>query len=130
MIEFKGLREGIRWGSPREEILLVLTRLCEFSARQGITIRITSMNDHSHQQADPETGQRASLHYSDLALDCVIYKRDGTLHKSMMDKMVRHLRMHLLGGAYDILWRQKNHHTHCHVEYDCAQKSPKAGTNV
>jgi hypothetical protein len=125
MIEFKGLREGIRWGSPREEILLVLTRLCEFSARQGITIRITSMNDHSHQKADPETGQRASLHYSDLALDCVIYKRDGTLHKVMMNKLVRYLRMHLLGGAYDIVYGSKGHHSHCHIEYDCHQRASK-----
>ena len=125
MIAFKGLRESIRWGSPREEILLVLKRLCEFSARQGITIRITSMNDHSHQQADPETGQRASLHYSDLALDCVIYKRDGTLHKAMMNKLVRHLRMHLLGAAYDIVYGTKGHHAHCHIEYDCHQRASK-----
>ena len=125
MIEFQGLRESIRWGSPREEILLVLKRLCEFSARQGITIRITSMNDHSHQQADPETGQRASLHYSDLALDCVIYKRAGTLHKAMMNKLVRHLRMHLLGAAYDIVYGTKGHHAHCHIEYDCHQRASK-----
>lgn len=125
MIEFKGLRESIRWCSPREEILLVLKRLCEFSARQGITIRITSMNDHSHQKADPETGQRASLHYSDLALDCVIYKRDGTLHKAMMNKLVRHLRMHLLGAAYDIVYGTKGHHAHCHIEYDCHQRASK-----
>ena len=82
-----------------------------------------------HQKADPETGQRASLHYSDLALDCVIYKRDGTLHKVMMNKLVRYLRMHLFGGAYDIVYGSKGHYSHCHIEYDCHQRATK-GTHV
>ena len=125
MIEFKGLLEGVKWVHPRDEILLVLKRMAEFSARSGVTIRITSLNDHDHQRADAATGKRESLHYSDYALDCQILKNDGTPSMSGMDRLARYLKDELPGGCYDIVWRTPGHQNHLHVEYDCRQRTHK-----
>ncbi len=119
MIEFKGLREGVRWISPREEMLLVVKRLAEFGARAGVTIRITSLNDHTH--------SAKSLHYEDLALDCQIVKKDGSVSMGQMDRLARHLRKSLPGGCYDIVWRSPGHERHIHVEYDSRQRGTGNG---
>lgn len=117
MIEFKGLRENVRWVHPRDEILLVLKRMAEFSARAGLKIVITSLNDHEHSDR--------SLHYEDLALDCQILKKDGTPSMSQMDRLARFLKKDLPGGCYDIVWRTPGHQNHLHVEYDCRQRTHK-----
>jgi hypothetical protein len=126
MIEFQGLREGLRWQSPRDEIILVLKRIAEWSARAGVTVRITSFNDHEHQKfvapSDADTGQRESLHYQDLALDFQILKKDGAVSKNYMDRLVRFLKKELPGNCYDIIWRKPGHNNHCHVEYDSRQR--------
>jgi hypothetical protein len=119
MIEFKGLRESVRWAYPRDEILLVLKRIAEFAARAGVVVTVTSMNDHKH--AD------RSLHHEDLALDCQILKKDGSVSKSDMDRLVHYLKAELPGGhdqygCYDIVWRQRGHENHAHIEWDCRQR--------
>lgn len=114
MIEFKGLREGVRWVHPRDEMLLVVKRLAEFSARAGVTVRITSLNDHSH--------SKRSLHYEDLALDCQVLKRGGGVAMSTMDRLARYLTAELPGGCYDVVWRTPGHERHLHVEFDCRQR--------
>jgi len=127
MIEFKGLRESVRWAYPRDEILLVLKRIAEFAARAGVVVLITSMNDHDHMKSDPSSGKLGSLHYEDLALDCQILKKNGEVAKSVMDRLVHYLKAELPGGndqygGYDIVWRKPGHATHIHIEFDCRQR--------
>jgi len=123
MIEFRGLRENVKWIYPRDEMIIVLRRLAEFSAHEESTIFIHSMNDHRHQRrfthaSDPSKNKRESLHYSDLAVDFSIEKADGTLSMAAMDRAVRYLRKTLPPLGYDILWRVAGHTRHAHVEYD------------
>jgi len=122
MIEFKGLRENVRWVHPRDEMILVLKRMAEFAARAGLTIVITSLNDHEH-------GER-SLHYEDLALDCQILKTDGAPSMGQMDRLARFLRKELPGGAFDVVWRTAGHHRHVHVEFDCRQRQTEHPVNA
>ena len=122
VIEFRGLRENVRWVYPRDEMILVIRRLAEFGGHEKSTIFIHSMNDHSHQRASKT--KRESLHYSDLALDFSIEKADGTLSMAAMDRAVRYLRKTLPPLGYDILWRVAGHTRHCHVEFDVPRSRP------
>lgn len=132
MIEFKGLRENVRWVHPRDEMILVLKRLAEFAARAGVTVRITSLNDHSHQRADAATGKRESLHYSDYALDCQILKKNNSSPSmGQMDRLARYLKHQLPGGCYDIIGpRMPGHISHIHIEYDCRQRQTEHPVNA
>jgi|TARA_R110002020_G_scaffold245230_4_gene458934 hypothetical protein len=119
MIEFRGLREGIRWEYPRDEMIFALKMIASYAAKKGITVRITSMNDHRH--------SATSLHKEDLAVDMQILKKDGTVWKAEMDRLVRYLRETLPGSAWDLVWRKPSHHNHIHLEHDTRQrKTPNA----
>jgi hypothetical protein len=116
MVVFNGVRKSVQFAWLDSNIVQVLNHLAVWSARQGLDIHITSMNDHTH--------SKGSLHYRDLALDFQVGK--GQLvttasHKLAMKGVVDYLRS-VLGMGFDILYGDANHKTHCHVEFDVKQR--------
>ena len=118
-IDFRGLREALRWEYPRDEMIFALKMIASYAAKKGITVRITSMNAHTH--------SKNSLHAEDLAVDMQILKKDGTVSKTEMDRLARYLRETLPGAAWDLVWRKPSHQSHIHLEHDSRQrKTPHA----
>lgn len=116
MVVFNGVRKSVQFAWLDPNIVQVLNHLAVWSARQGLDINITSMNDHVH--------SKNSLHYRDLALDFQVGKGQlvsGMKYKLAMEDVVNYLRGEL-GLGFDILYGDKNHKTHCHVEFDVKQR--------
>ena len=83
MVVFNGVRENVRFAWLDPNLVIALNLLAVWSARQGLDIHITSMNDHSH--------AKGSLHFRDLALDFQVDKGQlGTQasHKLAMKDVV------------------------------------------
>lgn len=116
MVVFNGVRENVRFAWLDPNMVIALNLLAVWSARHGLDIHITSMNDHSH--------SKKSLHFRDLALDFQVGK--GQLvsqasYKLAMNDVVNYLKAEL-GLGFDILYGDEQHKNHCHVEFDVKQR--------
>jgi len=124
MIVFQGAREPIKAAWLSDPIVQALNLLAVWSARHGIDIIITSMNDHKH--------KRNSLHGRDLALDFVVEKkqiRGGDIQAAMTD--VSNYLKGNLGLGWDCLWNtDAQHKDHCHIEFDVKQRRGAWRTNI
>ena len=114
MIEFKGIREPVRVMYMEPELVKVINLASVWSARHGIHVRITSLNDHKH--------SKSSLHYEDKAADFQVYDpATKKLSKDGMQSLANFFRENLGLGWY-IIWDSPGHYNHVHAEWDIRQR--------
>ena len=114
MIEFKGIREPVRVMYMEPELVKVINLASVWSARHGIHVRITSLNDHKH--------SKSSLHYEDKAADFQVYDpATKKLSKDGMQSLANFFRENL-GLGWDIIWDSPGHYNHVHAEWDIRQR--------
>tara|TARA_R110002020_G_scaffold59584_2_gene162338 strand:+ start:744 stop:1121 length:378 start_codon:yes stop_codon:yes gene_type:complete len=121
MIKFKGVREPLRVGVPRDELQSVIKLVAIHAARTGREVTITSLNDHIH--------AKNSCHYDDCAADFQITNDRGIPDKDAMNDLASFLRENL-GPGYDLVWNSPNHYNHIHVEYDVRQREPRKQEDI
>jgi hypothetical protein len=98
-VHLRGL--PLRWGYLHEPMVRVLNMAAIWSHRSGLTVQLTSFNDHEH-------GPR-SLHDTNWALDFdVAGNRTADLQR-----LSSYLRKHL-GPEFDVVFEGN----HVHVEFD------------
>ncbi len=106
---FRGLREPLTLNYLHEPLITALRVVLAWSNRRGWPVRITSLCDHTH--------SAKSLHYDSLACDLQVSLGNGHPHKKAMHDLAATLRAELPLG-YDILFGDKQHKTHVHIEAD------------
>ena len=105
MIEFKGVREPLRVLYMEPELVKVINLASVWSARHGVHVRITSLNDHKHKSS--------SLHYEKL-------------FKEGMADLAKFFRQNLELG-WDVVWDSPGHYNHIHCEWDIRQRDTPRG---
>lgn len=114
MIEFKGIREPLRVMHLEAELVHVINLASVWSARHGMHVRITSLNDHKH--------DKKSLHYEDKAVDFqVSHPTTKKLSREAMADLARFFRQNL-GLGWDVIWDSPGHYSHIHAEWDIRQR--------
>jgi uncharacterized glyoxalase superfamily protein PhnB len=114
LIEFKGVREPLRIMYLEPELAQVINLASVWSARHGVLVRITSLNDHKH--------AKKSLHYEDKAADFQV--RDPVtkkLSKEGMGGLAQFFKQNL-GLGWDVVWDSPGHEWHIHCEWDIRQR--------
>lgn len=121
MLLFKGARERVKMGVPRPEILRVLVAASVWSARTGVDVIVNSLNDHKHMDK--------SLHYEDLAVDLSVTPFNVVDMAKFVDFLEKSLwnRVDYHHTGYDIIYGDKHHKRHVHVEYDVRQRARRDG---
>jgi len=113
MIIFSGLDSGpVKVGYLEDPIIRALNLVGVWSARQGIDVSITSMNDKAH--------SAKSLHYEDKAVDLQVQPQSTVPSAKTKDAM-RELSNYLRGNlelGWDVVFDSPGHYTHIHVEWD------------
>lgn len=114
MIEFKGIREPLRVMYMEPELVKVINLASVWSARHGVHVRITSLNDHKH--------SKTSLHYEDKAADFQVrHPKTDKLFKEGMADLAQFFRQNL-GLGWDVVWDSPGHYNHVHAEWDIRQR--------
>lgn len=114
MIEFKGVREPLRIMHLESELVYVINLASVWSARHGMQVRVTSLNDHKH--------AKKSLHYEDKAVDFQVYAPTTKKpSKEAMSDLARFFRQNL-GLGWDVIWDSPGHYNHIHTEWDIRQR--------
>lgn len=121
MLMFKGARERVKMGVPRTEILRVLVAASVWSAKAGVDVIVNSLNDHQHMDK--------SLHYEDLAVDLSVTPFNVVEMARFVDFLEKNLwnRSEPFNTGYDIIYGDKYHKRHVHVEYDVRQRARRDG---
>lgn len=120
-LRFQGLREPLKLHTVRHELVTVLKLTSEWSAREGVDVRITSLADHRH--------GKTSLHPEGLACDLQIQFSNGQADKASLRKLTTFLRARL-GLPYDCIFEASDgsHQRHLHVEYDARERPRRKDT--
>ena len=120
-LRFQGLREPLKLHTVRHELVTVLKLTSEWSAREGVDVRITSLADHRH--------GKPSLHPEGLACDLQIQFSNGQADKASLRKLTTFLRARL-GLPYDCIFEASDgsHQRHLHVEYDARERPRRKDT--
>ena len=114
MIEFKGVREPLRVMYMEPELVKVINLASVWSARHGMHVRVTSLNDHKH--------KASSLHYEDKAVDFQVrHPKTDKLFKEGMADLAQFFRQNLELG-WDVVWDSPGHYNHIHCEWDIRQR--------
>jgi len=107
MLETVHLRgKPLSWVYLTPQVVEILNAAAVWSHRTGVTVMVTSLNDHGH--------GTNSLHYRDAAVDF------DTAKGSDLERLSGSLRSQL-GPGYDVL----NEGNHVHVEWDLGK--PRSG---